>query len=283
MLSQGRLNCVREQLQSDQPIIGAVMQIGSPEIVEIAGKAGFDFVWIDCEHGSFDLAMTTSMLRAADAVGLTPVVRVASHDPNEIMKALDAGAMGVVIPQVSTAEQAAAAVAAARYRVNGNSGRRGACPFTRASWHRTDDWPQFVKWANENVMVWALIETLAGVEQIDAIVAVEGIDAIVLGPFDLAHDMGHLGEVRHPEVIAALENVAERARARGVEVMASVFSTTADEIAEERRAWASKGVRMFNLGMDRSFITEAMRYRVNAVQDSRPVLTEPPLCQFKSF
>jgi 4-hydroxy-2-oxoheptanedioate aldolase len=253
-----RVNRVRQTLQEGDIVVGAIMQLASPELIEMAGRNGCDFVLIDCEHGSFYLERAVDLFRAADAIGVTPFVRVPNGDPSFIMRALDSGAMGVVVPNVSTGAQVRTIVSAARYKLGDNGGTRGACPGTRASWHQTSNWKEFVRWSNENIMVWALIEGVAGVSNMDEIVSVAGLDAIMLGAFDLAHDMGYPGESHHPKVTAALDSVVAKARDKGVPVVANFFSTSPEGMSEERDRWLSRGVRIFSIGSDRRLINGAM-------------------------
>nr|WP_277990329.1 aldolase/citrate lyase family protein [Pandoraea sp. LA3] len=243
------------------------VQTASPEIIEMCGAAGLDFVWIDAEHGSFDLEKAVDMFRAAEAHGVTPLLRVPSLDAASVMRALDAGAMGIIVPNVSSAEQARAAVEFARYRVNGR-GTRGACPSTRAAGYLTDDWASFVRWSNENTTVWALIETAEGIRNIDEILAVEGLDAIALGPFDLSHELGLYGQPFHPEVTQQFDAVVEKARASNVPVVATLFAATAQGIREERDHWLGKGVRLFSIGADRAVFSRALRERTRAMHAS---------------
>ncbi|MBI2293167.1 MAG: aldolase [Betaproteobacteria bacterium] len=253
-----RVNRVKQALQQGGVAIGAIMQLASPELVEMAGRNGCDFVIIDCEHGSFYLEGAAEMIRAADAVGITPLVRVPNSDPSYIMRALDSGAMGVVVPNVSTLAQTRIIVSAARYKVGDNGGSRGTCPGTRATWHQTGNWSEFVRWSNENIMVWALIESAAGIGNIDEILSVPMLDAIMMGAFDLAHDMGYPGESLHPKVTEALEGVVSKARDKGVAVVANFFSTSPEGMAQERNRWLAKGVRILSIGSDRRLIHSAM-------------------------
>ncbi|PXW28700.1 HpcH/HpaI aldolase family protein [Paraburkholderia caballeronis] len=243
------------------PVSGITVQLASPEVIEMCGAAGLDFVWIDAEHGSFDLQTAVEMFRAADAQGITPLFRVPSLDAASIMRALDGGAMGVIVPNVSSAEQARAAVSFARYRADGVPGLRGACPSTRAARYLTDDWDGFVRWSNGHTTVWALIETLAGVENIDAILAVDGLDAIALGPFDLSHELGLRGQPFHPEVTGLLDRVVERANHHRVPVVASLFAAHPDGLAAERDHWLKRGVRIFSVGSDRALLSRSLRER----------------------
>ena len=261
-----RVNRVKQALQQGGVVIGAIMQLASPELIEMAGRNGCDFVIIDCEHGSFYLEGAAEMIRAADAVGITPLVRVPNSDPSYIMRALDSGAMGVVVPNVSTLAQTKIIVSAARYKVGDNGGSRGTCPGTRATWHQTSNWSEFVRWSNENIMVWALIESAAGVSNVDEILSVPTLDAIMMGSFDLAHDMGYPGESLHPKVTEALEGVVSKARDKGVAVVANFFSTSPEGMAQERNRWLAKGVRILSIGSDRRLIHSAMANSFHAAR-----------------
>lgn len=263
-----RINRVKNSDEQGSLIAGVTVQLSSPEVVEICGAAGYDFVWIDAEHGVFELETAAQMFRAADVYGMTPLFRVPSHDPSLIMRALDAGAMGVIIPNVSTREQAQAVVNAARYKMKDNGGTRGACPATRATNYQTSDWNGFATWSNSNVTVWALIETIAGIENIDEILEVEGIDALALGPFDLAHEMGFPGQVQHPQVIAALGQVVAKAQQKGIDVVASLFSDSASGVLAERAHWFEQGVRIFSVGSDRGLVSRAFSERATSVRSS---------------
>jgi 4-hydroxy-2-oxoheptanedioate aldolase len=261
-----RINGVLQRIDNNQLVVGPVVQLASPEVVEMAGVAGFDFVWIDCEHGSLYMDQLPHMLRAADAVGVTPFVRVPDQSPSFIMRVLDAGAMGVIVPNVETADQVRAVVGAARYQSGSNGGYRGACPGTRASWHQASDWGQFMQTANDQVTVWTIIETLKAVDNIDAILEVKGLDAVVLGPFDLAQQLGYPGQVRHPKVVEIQRRIVEKAQVKGVNVVASLFSGDPVGMAEERQDWVGRGIRLFSIGSDRRVIINALRDRVVAVK-----------------
>jgi 4-hydroxy-2-oxoheptanedioate aldolase len=228
----------------------------------MAGAAGFNFVILDCEHGSYYLESLVELLRAADSVGITPLVRIPNHDPSFIMRALDAGAMGIVAPNISTATQAKSVIAAARYKQEGNEGNRGACPGTRASWHQTDDWSIHAKQSNQTTLVWALIENKEGVDNIESITSLEGLDGVMLGPFDLAHDLGLLGQVSHPQVIQSFEKVITSAKRHDMPVIASLFGTNKEAMVQERNDWTSKGISIFSIGSDRRLIINAMKDRV---------------------
>lgn len=261
-----RDNLIIKRLADGHAAIGVASQMNSPENVEIAGAAGFDFTYIDCEHGSFYIEGATNMIRAAEAVGITPIVRLPNHDASAISRILDAGAMGVIIPNVTTREQVAAIVTAAKYKCDGNGGARGACPGTRATWHQTTEWPEFVEWANKNTLVWPLIESPEGVANIEAIASVPGVHALMLGPFDYAHAVGLPGQSQHPEVQKAFARVIQAAKYNGIEVVASLFSPTPEKMEEEKKSWLAMGARILVAGSDRRMLHNSMSQRVKVLR-----------------
>jgi 4-hydroxy-2-oxoheptanedioate aldolase len=197
-------------------------------------------------------------MRAADATGVTPVVRVPSHNPSDIMRVLDAGAAGVLVPNVNTAAEARAIVAAAKYKTPTTDGKRGACPRIRAAGHQVKDWATFADWSNQNTMVWLLIESPEAAARLDEILQVPGIDAIMLGPFDLSVVMGYPGNTTHPAVQKKLEEITATARKRGVDVVAVLLSKGREEMLAEQKRWVELGCRLVNVVSDRRLIAVAL-------------------------
>ena len=240
-------NKIKEALETRGSALGTWVQMKSPEICEIASAAGFDFVIIDMEHGSFGLEGAVEMIRAVESKNAAPVLRLPDSSPTGIKKALDTGAVGVIIPGISTGQEASQIVRAAKYEP---AGFRGACPYIRATDHSLIDWKDYREWSDQTTMVWAIIENRKAVENIDAITS-SGLDAVVLGAFDLSMNLGFNGDVNHPEVIEALERVTEAATCNGIEVVTLVFSTDKGEILESARMWNKKGSRIITALLDR--------------------------------
>lgn len=252
------VNKVKQRLAANDVVIGAKIDLASPDLVEMAGVAGYDFVFIDCEHGAIDLETAVHMIRAADATGTTPIVRVPSHNVTDIMRLLDAGAMGIIIPNVSSAAEARAVVAAARYQTARTNGQRGACPRIRAAGHQVGDWTSFAEWSNENILVWLSIESMAGGEQLEEILEVPDFNAILLGPFDLSISMGYPGQVTHPAVLERMATMASIARRKNVEVAVALLSKDPADLAREQREWIARGCRIFNVVSDRRLIAAGL-------------------------
>lgn len=265
------VNKVKTRLAAGQIVIGAKVDLASPDIVEMVGVAGYDFVWIDREHGAFDLETSLHMMRAADAVGTTPIVRVPSQNPSEIARVLDAGAAGVLVPNVASRADAEAIVTAAKYQTKATpGGRRGACPRIRAAGHQARDWETFAGWSNENTMVWTLVETVEAADHIDEIVQIPGIDAIMLGPFDLSVSMGHPGQTTHPAVQRKMEDIAKAALRRSVDVVGVLLANEPAAMEAEQRHWMDIGCRLFNVVSDRRMIAAGLGSVINISRKVTP-------------
>jgi 2-keto-3-deoxy-L-rhamnonate aldolase RhmA len=251
-------NRTRATLADGGTVYGLICSIPSPTLVEMIGCAGYDFVVIDTEHSLVDPQQLENMIRAAEAVGVTPFVRVgssgASVDAAAILRALDAGALGIVVPHVRTADDAAAAVRAARYAPEGMRSVNGG----RVPGFGRIDLAEYVTLANREVMVVAMIEDAEGVEAIDGILAVPGIDLVLEGAADLSQAYGVTWQTRHPRVRGALDHVADRCAAHGVPFCAI------PRAPEDHHAWVGRGVRAFVLGEERGLAARALRSHLSA-------------------
>jgi 4-hydroxy-2-oxoheptanedioate aldolase len=219
------------------------------------GAAGLDFTIIDCEHGAFGIETAGRLVRACDANGLVPLVRAPSADPVFVGQALDAGAAAVVVPGIVSPEQARALVAASRFAPDGT---RGACPCVRAGGHFIRDWRAYVAAQRDLVGVIALVETRAGLDAIEAICAVEGLLALLIGPFDLSVSLGHAGDYLHPEVQAAIDRMMAAAAESGVPVVAPIFNPDPEEARRQRETWVRRGARLFVVGTDKILFADAV-------------------------
>jgi 2-keto-3-deoxy-L-rhamnonate aldolase RhmA len=208
---------IRNKLETGERVYGVTAQLPSPEVAEIAGYAGLDYVWIDAEHGTMDLGDINQLIRAADAAGIDSIVRVPDHNPSFIQRVLDAGATGIMAPHVRNVADASAIVAAAKFAPEGI---RGACPSTRAVGHLTFDWVTEYRRANADVLVFGLIEDAEGVHNVEAIASRSGLDGLVFGPFDLSQEAGLEGNIRHPDIEKMHSRVTSAARAAGIEYVA---------------------------------------------------------------
>ena len=203
----------KAKLKSEQAIIGPLLGFTSPQLVEIAGRAGFDFLFIDCEHGAIGLDECENMVRAADLVELSTIVRVPENSPQQILRYLDLGAHGVQVPHVTTKDDALRAVDATKYAPQGSRGMGGGRAADYGLGRYTGE--AYLKFANEQTWVSAMIEDQEGIRNLDQILTVEGLDIIAIGPNDLAASLGHPGNSDHPDVQRTIDEIVAQTRAAG--------------------------------------------------------------------
>jgi 4-hydroxy-2-oxoheptanedioate aldolase len=239
-----------------RPALGTWSQIRSEECVDMLGIAGLDFTIVDCEHGAFGLETAEKLFRACDANGLVPLVRLPSADPVFAGQALDAGAAGLVVPGIESADQLKHIIAATRFAPDGT---RGACPCVRAGGHFIRDWRGYVGEQARKTGTIALVETRKGLDAIADICAVPGLSALMLGPFDLSVSLGFAGDYRHRDVQAALDRMLAAARAANVPVFAPIFDPDPAEAARQRAEWSHRGAAHFVIGTDKILFTDAYR------------------------
>jgi 4-hydroxy-2-oxoheptanedioate aldolase len=207
-----RENSLRKKLQSGQKALGCWLALGNAATAEIAGLAGYDWVMIDHEHGPGDFQSAIAQMQALAAFETTSLLRVPWNDPVYIKRALDAGAEGIMVPMVETADEARAAVAACRYPPNGIRG--AATSSVRAADYGLAE-ADYVAGAEAQLMIICQIETLTGIENIEAIAAVEGVDMLFVGPSDISTNLGYAKQRDHPKVKEVLAEVEKRIKDAG--------------------------------------------------------------------
>jgi 4-hydroxy-2-oxoheptanedioate aldolase len=206
-------NELKRRLQRGEPVLGTWSVLPSPSVANVIAAAGFDFLIIDLEHGPASLETAESMVRAVESEGRTPLVRVPANLDWLILRGLEIGAHGVVIPQVTTAEEARAAVRAVKYHPEGT---RGFSPYTRSGGYSAGQGRELASRENVQTMAVLLVEGVTGIGNLDDILAVPGIDVAYLGVYDLSQSAGHPGEPDHPEVLAFVEACVSKIRAADV-------------------------------------------------------------------
>ena len=219
-----RPNVIAAAIASGTPARGFHMNVPVPAQIELLGGVGFGFVFLDAEHGNFDLAAIESCCRAAELYDLTVVVRVAACEGNLISQVLNAGAQGIVVPHVDTARQARLAVESCRYAPLGLRPSGGArC---NGFWRGVDDMAGAIAQANANVTLSVQIESSAGLAALPAMLAQGGVDYFTVGKQDLAQSMGftRLGTGWPPEVVAAADKAARQVHAAGSKMKDDVMT-----------------------------------------------------------
>jgi 2-keto-3-deoxy-L-rhamnonate aldolase RhmA len=211
------------------PPMGTWISSASPIVAEAIGFAGFDWGVVDMEHAPLDVPGVVQLLQALSSTKLVPVVRVPWNDMVVVKRVLDAGATTVLFPFVQNADEARLAVAAMRYPPEGV---RGVAGMSRAS--RYGSVPNYLKTANGQVGAIVQLETPPALEQLEAIAAVPGVDAIFIGPADLSAAMGQMGNLTHPSVMDAMGKAVQRCKAIGMPI--GTLGSTPEIVAQYRAA-----------------------------------------------
>jgi 4-hydroxy-2-oxoheptanedioate aldolase len=247
-------NQLRRRLSEGKTVMGVWQQLSHPAIAELMAFAGYEMVLIDMEHGPGSLFETANMMRGIAGTGSSAMVRVPWNDPVFLKRLLDQGPDGVMIPMVESAEEARAAVAACRYPP---AGKRGwAAGVARAARYGFD--PDYTHASSKDLVIACQIESVAGVENADAIAAVDGVDVVFIGRNDLAADAGHILELDHPAVDALLARSFDAAKRHGKKV---------GTVPSAKRDWASlfrDGYDMVVPSADTSFLRDGAAAEVSA-------------------
>jgi 2-keto-3-deoxy-L-rhamnonate aldolase RhmA len=251
-------NPVRQKLDADELVLlMSLRQLRSPDTAMIVRECGFDGFYVDCEHGTFSRAETAALCTSALMMGLMPAVRVPTPDPGEIAAALDGGALAVIVPHVGGAADAQAAVQAAKYPPLGARSVAALAPQTR---YRTLPIAEIVRLMNKLTMVIAMLETEEGIQNAEAIAAVPGIDALMIGPADLSTELGIPGEMKHARLTDAWHKAVAAARKHGKHFVAG--SGAPDDMV-------ARGARILMGGNDVAYMMSAARQAAAAMRAQR--------------
>jgi 2-dehydro-3-deoxyglucarate aldolase len=195
---------LKSKLSRGEVTVGSWISTGNAATAEIFCNAGFDWVVVDLEHSAIDISRAEELIRIVDLAGATPLTRVTSNNPDQIKRVMDAGAKGIVVPMVNSREEAEAAVAATRYSPDGN---RGVGLGRAQGYGATFD--QYKTWQVDGPVVVVQIEHLEAVDKLEEILSVPGVDAYMIGPYDLSGSMGIPGEFDSQEYIDIVENIKQ--------------------------------------------------------------------------
>jgi len=259
-------NPFREALEARSRQVGLWMGLADPYAAEICAGAGFDWLLIDAEHAPNDLRSVLTHLQVLAAYPVSPVVRPAVGDEVSLKGLLDVGARNLIVPMVESAAQAAALVAATRYPPRGVRGVGSA--LARASrWNRRAG---YLDRADEEVCLVVQIESRAGLERAAEIAAVDGVQGVFVGPADLSASLGHLGRPGHPDVVAAIEEVAAGTLAAGK----AVGILTSDETLA--RGYLARGFSFVAVGVDTTLLARATSDLAARFKDEATEPAPPP-------
>ena len=207
-----RKNVVKEKLSKGGNVLGVIVQEAAPQIVEILGLVGFDWLLIDCLHSHMSLESVAEMIRAAELREITPLVRVPQNVPEIILRYMDVGGMGIMVADMNSKEEAEKAVKGVKYPP---LGERGLAGVRAAEYGLKMPLGEYVRFANDETMVWGIVESKEGVDSIEEILDTEGLDSLTIGTIDLSKSLGVPGQTTHPKVLEAVEKVLAAGKKKG--------------------------------------------------------------------
>ena len=205
-------NITKTKLKAGETVFGCFVRYPDPGLIEFLGYQGWDFLVFDAEHGTVEPRDCENMTRAAELRGVTPIIRVTTNWQPIILRFLDTGAQGLLVPWVQSAAEAEAAVRSVKYQPQGIRGLAGV---RAADYGQTLSLGEYVEQANAETLVVLQIETAQAIEQLPEILKVEGIDVIFIGPSDLSQSLGLPGQAQHPTVQAAMQRIADCVASHG--------------------------------------------------------------------
>ncbi|MBW0434124.1 2,4-dihydroxyhept-2-ene-1,7-dioic acid aldolase [Leptospira yasudae] len=228
------MNLVKEKLKSSKPTIGTWMQIPNPIVAEILAANGYDWVTVDLEHAGFSLQSLPDIFRAIQIRGALPFARVAQNHPKDIKQALDAGARGIIVPMIESADQVKNFIRWSSYPPEGNRG----VGYSNANLFGKY-FEDYSKEINADLVRVIQIENVKAVQEIDSILSIKGIDAMMVGPYDLSGSMGLTGQFEHPNFLEVVDKLSKAAEKNGVcmgtHVIHPDFSKLKNEIVNGKK------------------------------------------------
>jgi 2-dehydro-3-deoxyglucarate aldolase/4-hydroxy-2-oxoheptanedioate aldolase len=253
------MNPVKEKLRSGQVVLGQiVLELFTPGVAPMLAASGMEFVLYDMEHGRCDIGLLESMVISCRGTGIVPLCRVPDVNSAPMSRVLDLGVRGVMVPRMETREQMEETIAALKYAPQG---RRGVALGVAHDLYRSGG-AAFLPQANEDTIVIAIIETVKGLENIDSILSVPGLDIAWMGHYDLTVSMGIPAQFDHPRFLAAMDLIVATSRKYGV---AAGFMAAS---AEDALHWIGKGFRALSVGSDVITYMTACRSNIQAVTSS---------------
>ncbi len=246
----------KQRIKEGKPLIGIIQALNSPEVTEILVSCGFDWLWIDLEHSAMEVEAAQRLLQAAGS-RCPCVIRVPCGDEVWIKKLLDTGPAGIIIPQVKSARQASEIVSFSKYSPLGSR----SVGVSRAQGFGIT-FREYVEQANDSIAVIPQIEHIDAVNDIDAIVKVPGIDALIVGPYDLSASMGKIGQVNDPEVLQQIEKVRQVCLEAGMPL--GIFTVNPEEV----NTLVLKGFTLIAVGIDSMFLGQYLTQILKTIKNS---------------
>ena len=240
--------------------VGSWIQIGHSAVAEIMASAGFDWLAIDLEHTTIDLGKAEELIRVIDLKGVVPLVRLSSNNAEQIKRIMDAGAHGVIAPMINSKEEAEALVSAVKYPPMGHR----SIGLARAQGYGAR-FSEYFDWQRDHSLVVVQIEHIDAVDNLESILSVSGVDAYIVGPYDLSGSLGIPGQFNAPEFVDAMQHI--RAISDKLEVPGGVHIVEPDPV--ELRQRIKEGNRFIAYGMDTRMLDTASRAGLESIKNMK--------------
>ena len=247
----------KDKLRAGQVALGGWIMIGHPSVAEVLAGEGFDWLAVDMEHTSTSVRMFHELALAVKGTGVDLLARLPGPDPQMAKLVLDAGADGLIVPSVDTAELARQAVSMAKFPPVGT---RGASLCRASDFGRQFD--SYYSRHNERVLVVCMLEHVEAVHNVDDILATDGVDATFIGPYDLSASMGLPGQTDHPDVLDAQQTLLDACRRHHVPAGIHVVATDGNLVRQR----IDEGFRLIACGLDTGFLMYAARYMLQGIK-----------------
>ena len=255
-------NKLKNKLKSGETVLGTWTVISSPTLIEIMGSSGLDFLIIDHEHGPFSFESSENMIRAAENVDCVPLIRVPENNPSYILRSLEIGAHGILVPQIENKREANLVVNSIYYSPMGN---RGVSAFTRASNYNAMGVKGRNIKVNDKILSILLVETAEAIANIEEIIEIDGIDVIYIGTYDLSHSLGTPDDIYSSEVISALEKTVKIIRDKGL--ACGVLAQSEEDVSR----WSSMGFQFIPYLAECGIIKESFESKFKKLKSASKV------------
>lgn len=240
---------LRKQLKNGGFSIGSWMQIANGSVAEIMGRAGYDWVAVDLEHGSISIYQLPDLFRALELGGTLPLVRLAQGNIKDCKQALDAGAAGIIVPMIESKEQLIAVRDACRWPPGGTRG----VGFSRANLFG-ENFEEYCEEAQAPLLV-AMIENINAVENLEGILQVDGLDAVLVGPYDLSASMGITAQFHHKDFMDAMDSIRAKAEQHNISSGMHIVNPSPEDLKRRK----DEGYRFLAYSIDAVFLSKSAR------------------------
>ncbi|MBT3272879.1 MAG: aldolase [Spirochaetales bacterium] len=237
-------------------VVGPFAKTSDPGFIEVFGHAGFDFVILDLEHGPNSVQTVQNLIRAAECSAILPVIRTKENYLNTIGEVLDLGAGGIQVPQIVDRKSAEQVIEHAKFSPDG---MRGVCRFVRAADYSVMDRNEYFKAANTAITI-VQLEGSEAVANLESILAVDGIDIVFIGPYDLSQSLGVPGQVDHPKVVTEMRKIVEVCKTR------KIYTGTFVDTQADAERWIEAGVKYISYSVDKGLMADQCRSVISSLR-----------------